>query len=347
MLRTAFALVLVAAAAGNSTGQGDQKVLRIAATSIPPTIVVVRGTVLEFYGELRKGSLPTTFQIRTGNTVRETVRTTDRWSLRWDTSRETAPRTFLLLWRVEPNGQEVRLGRCTVDVLDSAPFRLEIPSGMENTDGPLTLRVLAAGKLAPAGGDILIDGKKAPVALSPDGTASITLVGQKPGRHQVAAVVRTAEGTEFETDPVAVTLKETIRVGRGDVGPVDLSTRRTQVRLNIQALKDLKLKSVEYFLNGKSIGVRDTPPFNDVFLPEAGLSTGTYSLHAEALTEDGACHPPRPYRWRSSATRRPSTRNGGAASIPCWPRPGRPAAPSLPLREGPRSARETSPCGKY
>lgn len=270
----------------------QSQVVKIDASAFPMQIIVQKGTLIEFGGELSKAeaALPTTFVIRCSNMVRASGTFTKKWALQWDPSKEISSSPYALIFRAESGAQEVRIARVGVKVIDGIPFRLSAPMDRSSTDGSITVQVQKAGSLTLTGGEILFDGKPSGARLNAQGEGTASLVGLKPGLHIVSAKVAADGGGDFETAGVHVQLAERVKLSRSEVGPVDLRASTPRIPLHVSFPEDIKAKSAFFFFDDTPFAKSDTPPFDDVSLNGDGISTGTHSLRVEVTTESGERH---------------------------------------------------------
>src|SRR5262249_54869384 len=147
------------------------------------------------------------------------------------------------LWRIEPNGKEVRLCQFSVMIVEVAPFKISSPKDYSSTDGPLTVQVESLGSLKVAGGVILVDGKPRQGTISSEGVANIDMSGVSPGNHLVSARVSVQGTGDFTTTSIHVALASRVKLTRNDVGPLDLRRGNPKVSFHVEWPSDIKARS--------------------------------------------------------------------------------------------------------
>jgi hypothetical protein len=258
----------------------------------PSRLLVKRGTVVEFYGDLPDGDavLPTTLTVRCGALVRASGTFKKTWSLRWDPSKESTATSYAMVYRADSGQQESRVARIGVTVVDSAPFQLTAPRDRQDVTGVVPVQVSATGGLRIAGGEILVDGAGRAARIDAQGRGKVNILGLPPGVHSIFVRVSLEGGGDFETEPVKVSLAADVKLVRDQVGPVDLRRSTAPLVLSVSLGSGLQAKSADFFLDGKSFAHSDSPPFSDVSLNPKGLGTGAHTLNVEVTTTDGEKH---------------------------------------------------------
>jgi hypothetical protein len=269
-----------------------QRILLNPQSTVPSRLLVKRGTILEFYGDLADGDavLPTSFSIRAGTQVRANGTFKKSWSLRWDPSKEPTSTSYAMVFRADAGQQESRIARIGVTLVDSAPFHLASPKDLQDVTGVVPVQVTAAGSVKIGGGEVFVDGTSRGAKIDSQGKGSVNLLGLTPGLHTLVVRVAAEGGGDFETEAAKVKLVSDVALQRSEVGPVDLRNSAPHVPLKVAIPGEMKAKSADFFLDGKAFAHSDTPPFAEVSLNPAGLGTGAHSLYVEVTTEDGEKH---------------------------------------------------------
>src|SRR5579862_9232357 len=130
MHRIGFATVVVVALSIVVPAGAQNLIRRIQENAIPASIVVQKGTRIEFDGKLdpSDAAQSTMVYVRTNNSVRASGSYTKQYALVWDPSHELFDHVTATLSKQEGNGPEVRVGRINVLVVDRAPFRITSPA---------------------------------------------------------------------------------------------------------------------------------------------------------------------------------------------------------------------------
>lgn len=290
-MRKQLTLIGIALLAASAPANAQVLIRRVDQDAIPASMVVQRGTRIEFDGKLdpSDGAPAATIFVRTNNSVRTSGTFIKQYALVWDPSHELQDRITATLTKQEGNGPEVRIGRVSVTVVDRAPFRITSPADNATADGPVRVKVSNTGNLPFTGGEILIDGADSGMTLDSNGTVTANLLAFRPGLHSLSVRVATGDTGDFETEPLHIRVQTTISLTRNGSGPLDLrfdAPGQIPVHL-VTPGQGLPIKSVDYMLDGKPFSHTDAAPFVDSAFDPSGLATGPHSLSAAVILADG------------------------------------------------------------
>lgn len=87
-------------------------------------MTVQKGTLVEFAGELDVDSPATTYYLRVNNFIRSKEKFDSRWKLIWNTANESLAYCTLYVCRIRLNGEEERLAKIQVDLVEGSPVRI-------------------------------------------------------------------------------------------------------------------------------------------------------------------------------------------------------------------------------
>lgn len=254
------------------------------ADNTPRRLLVVRGTNLQFRGNLSADAGEVVVSIKMGDVVVASGTFSEQWQLEWDTTKVKEGIKFVWVYMGRKNQVPAPVAKYNADFVGVNPFTVSAVQ-VEGQPGKVQLRFTRDSSFAVVRYRILLDNDEKEIVV--DGskdTAIIDLSSAIPGLRRLRT---TAELDTFHIplDDVTVTLPHQI-----DVETVDSEKTSTskQIALQLRPKDETIYTEFEGYLNGKSIGITkmsDGIPLTLRLKTEA-LRTGTYQLYLRAVTAD-------------------------------------------------------------
>lgn len=278
--------------AGAQTGT-EPRVIPIPVNNLPRHLYVLRGSVVEFQGTVPDEDRDVLFVLRSGLAARASGQFRKTWALRWDSSHEPGTTAYLSVAWYRMNGEEVRLFRVPVEILNTPPFSLAAPADGASLDGMAKVEVVSKGGIPAAGFEVLLDDVPTGTNLGADGKGSVDTSVLKPGQHLLSVAVKTQDGGMLYTPAVNVEIRPWVRILPLDNGNT-LDLRKVEVApkvvVSIQCRPEIKPAEATLYLDGKSVAHASGSPEGGLAFDPNPIYSGEHVLTVEVVDEDGKRH---------------------------------------------------------
>lgn len=242
---------------------------------------VIKGTVLRFEGTLADDVELCDVVLRSSGVVLASARGGRLWKLNWDTTDETRSARSLILSVTRANGLSLINASYFVQILDKPPFTVKATPPVDPRKDPLTIVITPTGGLNATEFTVRLSDKTVKADFAGN-MAKIDVSQALPGNVPLVVTAR-VDNSVLQLDPVTVDIPSKARIM--DVSS-SLFSSVSVVPLHVKVDAGLKIKNVEFFLDGESIGSSDQAPFDSVMLSKAQLGSRAHILHANVSTMD-------------------------------------------------------------
>lgn len=258
------------------------------ADSLPPKIVLVKGTLFGLYGKLDETDNPRKYSLRRGNRVLVAADCAKQWKLLWDTAKEETAIYRLSLIHTKPDQSEIVLAETMVELVSAPPSTIRTPldKSLLAEDQPVHLQ--AAEGLKITGRVLYLDDHPLALNLDANGYAVWDTRTVLPGNHTLKGYVEIEGGFLYRLPPLSVTVRSQIEIEPFTTQHrLKVSGQNTEVTLKAKINSSLHIKQTTFLLDGWAIARILDPPYDQVKWDAVKAKPGTHRLEVEITDEAG------------------------------------------------------------
>lgn len=255
--------------------------------NIPSSLTLLHGSILEIDGKLDANEPGSILSLRCSNQIRVSGTFNDKWALRWDTTNEISDVLIVSICQRRFNSREQTIKRFDVHIVNAPPARI-----VEPVDDTIVIRSTPVKILADKGNltgvDLEIDGQGEIVKIGADGKGLWDAGQTSQGKHLLGGQAHLLDGSVFQLAPVSISV-----YGRARAVPFDFGDKMTLTSINgnfplrAQIDPDIKIKQVDYLIDGKKTGERTEAPYGASWWDPAELRIGPHKYNIVVTDEAG------------------------------------------------------------
>jgi hypothetical protein len=280
-LMALLGLVMAPLASAGAAPANHVTVIKIPLGSLlRKNLTIMKGTILQFEGDISQDLDVCTFTLQSGGTALAQGQFEKHWKLTWNTSEEPPSNKVVRVLISRAGRAATVMANIYIEILDKSPFDVKVTIP-EKAHDPLSVAITSSGSLLADRFTFKLDG--VPVtAESEKGTSRISLEKQLSGKHALMVIAKIGD-SELELNPVDVVFPTRITVL-----PFDRETLpgESMVSVRLKAENELKVRSVELFVDGKSAASANAAALGSLTLNTGDFKVGEHTVYADVLGED-------------------------------------------------------------
>lgn len=178
-----------------------------------------------------------------------------------------------------------------VTVLPKAPLALQQFSGPVPASCPVTAQSVDTSVFHPSRVEFFLNDQSVGTANQAPFQVTLPISKQLPGSYTVSYQAYDAQGARWNGETETVTVP--LRVKLTTPPAVTLASEKDQAHFTADIVPGLKIVRVDYSVDDQRVASTTTPPY-DVPVKLSSFKSGSHSVKAEVLVEDGEtfCNPP-------------------------------------------------------
>lgn len=250
---------------------------------VPQHLIVVKGAILEFSGDLESNAPVMGMSLRSRNIFRDQGRFTDHWTLRWDSGKEPFTATSLSVWQDVANVPVQRI-RIYVRIVDAPLFRFATPAPSTRVFGPLAVKLETVGTEKAEKFVLTVDGKPTQDRVSDMGAATWNTEGLALGEHTLGAFAVMPDDYRYALAPVPISLLGPVMqtpLVTGD--QVDTAYLNGNIPLHAILAPDIAVSKVSFYIDAGVVAERTAPPYDTATWNPATVPTGPHVYRVEVI----------------------------------------------------------------